>query len=90
MFALRTWNRVLLAAMMLLLSASYTFAERGATKLRTTEITTNATTSHPEPSGSPELGVLIIIGVIAFVIFVAWVFSRIGEGHSRPADNTMN
>jgi hypothetical protein len=36
------------------------------------------------------MGVLIIISVIALLIFIAWVFSRIGEGGSRPADGTMN
>jgi hypothetical protein len=31
------------------------------------------------PAGSPELGLLIIIGAVGFFVLVAWLFSRAGE-----------
>jgi hypothetical protein len=89
MFALSTWGRFLLGALLLLLISHYTFAERSAATLRSTGITTSETSQSREPAGSPELGVLIIAGIVGFLILVAWIFSRIGEGGSRHAD-TLN
>ena len=44
-------------------------------------------TSAARPrAGSPEFGVLIIIGVVAFIIVVAWLISRIGDD-SGPRDD---
>lgn len=31
-------------------------------------------------AGSPELGVVIIIGAVGFLVFVAWLFSRTSDG----------
>jgi hypothetical protein len=90
MFALRTWIKALFAAMLLSLSIPFAFAERNAGNHRTTETTTVSTSQPHEPAGSPEIGVLIIIGVIGLLVFVAWVFSRIGEGNSRKSDPMVN
>jgi len=38
-------------------------------------------------AGSPELGVLLIIGIVAAVIFMAWVFSRMGDDHSATGSD---
>ena len=42
-----------------------------------------------QPAGSPEMGVLIIIGVVGFFVLVAWVFSRVGDDTSSPGDRTL-
>jgi len=93
MFALRAWSRGLVVAMLVLISSPHAFAQRSATKLpsRTTETTSN-NTQHEERErvGDPILGVLIIAGVVGLLIFIAWVYSRIGEGGSRHSDGTMN
>jgi UDP-N-acetylmuramyl pentapeptide phosphotransferase/UDP-N-acetylglucosamine-1-phosphate transferase len=87
MFTFRTWMKALIAAMLLPLFSPFALAQRNADRFRTTEA--SASQIH-ERAGSPEMGVLIIIGVIGLLVFVAWVFSRIGEGKSRPADGTLN
>ena len=40
------------------------------------------------PAGSPELGVLLIIGVVAFLVVMAWVLSRVGDDSPRD-DGTI-
>jgi hypothetical protein len=58
---------------------------------RNSNRTTEISTTHPrESTGSPEIGILIAIGVVGFLVFVAWVSSRMGEGPSRPSDGTLN
>jgi hypothetical protein len=41
------------------------------------------------PSGDPDLGWLIIIGAVAFLVLVAWIFSRTGDDGSRGPDRTL-
>jgi hypothetical protein len=41
------------------------------------------------PAGSPELGILIIVGVVAFLILVAWVFTRVGDDSRTGGDRTL-
>jgi hypothetical protein len=89
MFTLRTWGQSLLAAVLLLISSTYVLAERSTTKLGTTEITRSDTIRLHERAGNPMLGVLIIIGLVGLLIFVAWIFSRVGEGNSRQS-GTLN
>jgi hypothetical protein len=92
MFTLRTWGRILLVALMLFIAAPMTSAQQTASKTRTTDTThTTETSAEPrQPAGSPEFGFLIIIGIVGFVILVAWIFSRAGEGGSRQGSHTMN
>ena len=45
---------------------------------------------YPGQYHSPELGVLIILGVLGLLVLVAWVFSRVGDdGRRGPADRTL-
>jgi hypothetical protein len=99
MFALRAWSRGLLAAMLLLILSPFALAQPSGTKSlpRTSAPTTEISHSEAppphekrEPSGNAFFGVLIIGGVIGLLVLVAWIFSRIGEGPSRQADNTLN
>ena len=41
------------------------------------------------PAGSPEFGVLIVIGVVAFLAFVAWLFTRVGDDSGPRGDGSM-
>jgi hypothetical protein len=93
MLVLRAWSRGLVVAMLVMISSPYALAQRSATKLptQTTETTPSDTPREQrERVGDPILGVLIIVGVVGLLIFIAWVFSRIGEGGSRQSDGTMN
>jgi hypothetical protein len=91
MLALRTWSRALLVAILLTFFSLDALAQRDATKSQSTQITRKDTTQEERGNvGNPMLGVLIIIGVVGFLVFVAWVFSRVGHGGSRPSDGTMN
>jgi hypothetical protein len=40
------------------------------------------------PAGSPEMGVLIIIGIVALLILIAWIIARAGE-ESRGGDSSL-
>jgi hypothetical protein len=91
MLALCTWSRALLVAMLLTFFSLDALAQRDATKSQSSQITRKDTTQEERGNvGNPMLGVLIIIGVVGFLVFVAWVFSRVGQGGSRPSDGTMN
>jgi hypothetical protein len=41
------------------------------------------------PAGSPEFGILIIIGAVAFLAFVAWLFTRVGDDSGPRGDGSM-
>jgi hypothetical protein len=91
MYTLRTWSRVLLVAFLLVVLSQHAIAARRTTS-RTTEPTPTETAEEVErpQAGSPEFGVLIIVGAVGFLIFVAWVFSRVGEGNSSQADTSAD
>ena len=82
------WGRALLAA--LLLGLFIPAADAGPQSTATGDRTVTTTrTAEDEgagpvkpPAGSPELGMLIIIGAVGFLVVVAWLFSRAGESGS--------
>ena len=41
------------------------------------------------PAGSPELGILIIIGVVGLLVLIAWIFSRIGDDSRSSGDSSL-
>jgi hypothetical protein len=90
MFSLRTWGRGFLATSLFVIFSPLGQAVRGSSKLRTTELSQHDAVPEHIPAGNPMLGMLIIIGVVAFLVLLAWIFSRIGEGNSRQADSTLN
>ncbi len=80
-------NRVfeLLAMLLLVLWQPAVFAT--ATNKSTSD--TTAPVEHV-PAGSPETGALIIIGIVAFLMFVAWIFARISDDSAnRGGDRTL-
>lgn len=42
------------------------------------------------PAGSPEFGVLILIGIVAFLVVIAWVIARFGDNTRPPSDSVMS
>ena len=77
------WNRFLSAAFALVATAPYTLAGRGAA-------TAASDVADRPPAGDPELGLIIIVGIVGFLILVAWVFSRVGDDNaSRGTDRTL-
>jgi hypothetical protein len=92
MSILRTWGRSLLLALSLLVIAPEAFAARHTSRSPTTDVsrTDSPYTAERQPAGSPEFGVIIIVGIVGFVVLLAWIFSRVGEGNSRAGDNTLN
>jgi hypothetical protein len=95
--SLRVWSRGLFAAIPLLLLTPLVFAQSSGSKLpihtsdRSTERTRDGPDSRAdrEPAGNPILGVFIIAGVVGFLVLLAWLFSRVGEGNGRNSD-TLN
>jgi hypothetical protein len=89
------WSRVLLAALALALwpppivaSGLTTTQSQATASARTTSAASE--TRERIPAGSPELGVLIIIGLVGFLVLVAWIFARVGDDSRRgPSDRTL-
>jgi hypothetical protein len=78
-----TRMRMLFVGLALLLFAPGAMANAEST----TRAGTPVTDKQPA-AGSPEMGVLIVIGLVAFLFFVAWVVSRMGE-ESRSGDTSL-
>lgn len=47
-------------------------------------------TDEQPPPGSPEFGVLILIGIVAFLVAIAWVIARFGDNTRPPSDSVMS
>ncbi|WP_439628523.1 hypothetical protein [Gemmata sp.] len=90
MFATLARVRVLVAALALAVAAAPAAAAPVPSSLatRTTEAAHTDAAADAPPAGSPELGVLLIIGVVAVLIFMAWLLSRVGD-ESSGTDGTM-
>jgi hypothetical protein len=78
-----TRMRMLFIGLALLLFAPGAMANAGSTTRAETPVT-----DKQVAAGSPEMGVLIIIGVVAFLFFVAWIVSRMGDD-SRSGDTSL-
>ena len=79
MLALIVRSRSLVAVLLLALLVPYTFAAQA----------TEPTAGNRSPAGNPDLGILIILGAIGFFIFLAWIFSRMGDDGGRGPDRTL-
>jgi hypothetical protein len=88
MSTLTTWGRILLAALALTTFTPCALAIGRSSSSRTTEPDHTTTEPNP-PAGDPNLGILIIIGIVAFLILVAWIFSRTGNDGNRGPDHTL-
>jgi hypothetical protein len=44
---------------------------------------------QPQRAGSPEFGILIIIGAVGFVILVAWLLARVTDDSRSSGDTTI-
>jgi hypothetical protein len=96
MFTVINRTRVLIAALALSAFAPPASANAadpmpvGTARNRTAgrvEATKATETGEERPrAGSPEFGVLIILGAVAFIVVVAWLISRIGDD-SGPRDD---
>jgi hypothetical protein len=82
MFTIITRMRMLLAGLVLAFSATAAMANASAA----TRAETPA--ADKQPAGSPEMGVLIVIGVVGFLVLLAWIVSRIGDD-SRSGDTSL-
>jgi hypothetical protein len=100
MLAIVAWIRVMLAALLLALVAPSIAAKvadqppsatgkSGATARGAPESKTDDTTQPPPRNGSPELGILILIGGVAFIILVAWLIARVGDDNSPRGDKVV-
>lgn len=93
MFALRRWTRAMLAALALAFPITPAFANvpppsTAATK--TTDRGHRESAEEQPPAGSPELGILMIIGGVVFLILMAWLFSRVGgEDETKSPDGSI-
>lgn len=45
--------------------------------------------TEPIRSGSPEMGMLIIIGAVGLVIFLAWILSRAPDDSRSSGDSSL-
>jgi len=97
MFAVITWTRSLLAALLLLtvFVAPAVATPRSSSPLgRTTAVDRTQPTNRDSgedqpPAGSPELGILLIIGIIGIFIFMVWLVSRVSDDSSPRGDGSI-
>lgn len=91
MLSVRIWGWALLAAMLLLSHLPLASAQHHAPTTEPSRGESHDSASHakPERVGDPLLGVLIIVGLVGLLVFMAWVISRVGEGRKPPSDNTL-
>lgn len=92
MAVLRAWVWSTAVAMALLASAPLANAQGQKPSAQTTPASAMGDDSpNPERTGNPIVGVFIIGGAIAFLVLVAWIFSRTGgDTGSRSTDGTLN
>lgn len=85
MSGLRQGAWSMLAAASLLLPAEHALAQHQPESSPTREAPSSLGQGPREPEeGNAVFGVLFIAGAIAFLIFMAWVFSRIGDSGGKP------
>jgi hypothetical protein len=96
MASVRTWGWAVLAAALVLAHSPPASAQHVASKpnaLSTAptrgEAPPSAAHEKPQRTGDPVLGVIIVVGLVGVVIFMAWVISRVGEGRKPPSDHTL-
>jgi hypothetical protein len=92
MFAITRIRTAFVAVMAMFLHSPLLASGQGpVTHTRTTELAQSAARDAVEtpPAGSPEFGVLIIIAVVAFFIFVAWLVVRVGDDPPHGGDGSI-
>jgi hypothetical protein len=95
MLTITHWTRVLLTALALSAYAPAVSANAAdpmpvGTARNRAEPTKATDVAEERPrAGSPEFGVLIIIGAVAFIVIIAWLISRIGDDSGPRDDRTL-
>jgi hypothetical protein len=96
MFRIVTWTRALLAAAAISLFVPAAVANvadplpSGTAPSRTETAKANDAAEEHQRNGSPELGILILIGAVAFIILVAWLIARVGDDSHRGGETSLN
>jgi hypothetical protein len=85
------WSRPLLVLLGLAGSVGLAFAQTRSTS--TTGQRPGATAPVPMddsgPAGNPQMGLLIIAGIIGFLILVAWLLTRVSEEGRQGDDRSL-
>ena len=93
MFTVIKWGRGLLAALLLAVFTATATADARSSGHTPSSVPTRSLPTGPAaehtPSGNPELGVMIIVGALALLIFVGWLFTRVGDDRHRGGDKTL-
>jgi len=92
-----TWTRSLLATLLLLtvfIAPAVATARPSSPLSRTTEVDRTHPTNRDAgedqpPAGSPELGILLIIGIVGIFIFMVWLVSRVSDDSSPRGDGSI-
>jgi len=84
MFTLIRRSRGLLAVVLLT-----AFAATAAAQSHSGQSLPTAPSAEREPAGSPEFGLLIILGAVAFLVLVAWLFTRVGDDRRSGGDKSL-
>jgi hypothetical protein len=93
MFTLIRYSRLLLTLLVLavftapLAAAPHTSA--GRTPSSEPGESLPAAAVEQQPPASPEMGLLIIIGVVGFLVLVAWLIARVGDDNRNGGDHTL-
>jgi hypothetical protein len=97
MLTILAWSRALLAALLLavftpVMSADPTTTDKStqrSTGAERTRTTSRSDTDDRRPTGSPEFGILILIGAVGFIILIAWIIARVGDDNRPRGDKVV-
>jgi hypothetical protein len=87
MFAAIAWIRGLFVALILALAVPCALATSPTPTHA--QAVKHVTPDEGEPPGSPEYGILILIGIVAFLVLVAWLVARVGDDRGASSDGTI-
>jgi hypothetical protein len=97
MLTIVAWTRALLAALALavftpVVSADSPSTEKSAQRNTGPDrprTTSRSDTDEKRPTGSPEFGILILIGAVGFIILIAWIIARLGDDNRPRSDKVV-
>jgi hypothetical protein len=97
MLTIVAWSRALLAALVLaaftpVMSADPPTTDKSSQRNTSSDrprTTSRSETDDKRPTGSPEFGILILIGAVGFIILIAWIIARVGDDNRPRSDKVV-
>ena len=89
MLTMFTRMRMLFVGLVLALAASSALASGLPGSQATATSRPDLPPVEKQPAGSPEMGILVIIGVVAFLVLIAWIVAHIGDDSRSSGESSL-